>query len=374
MTQETYNRVNADEAIRAWDMDGDGHINALDMAVAQDKQLNLDTMSNGWSTRKMVCFVITISMVVVATMLLTTLLANELSKDSSPNADAELVDRNSNIIQTQNAESLGMPVEEMLSTLSEDELRDVETINLYSSFSKASYHFKIGGYKRVDNTRLELYTVSNEYPKVLVANGMVKLLKAGETDAEGELISVNESNTEGRRLLGIRKGSSNAHCGFRRKLRRFFRRWRFHRRNRNKKCFCHLHRVYRAGVTFPPGSNKANPDPVRYPPYKRKCTHEKFWEFHEAHGDILPENAGAGEDKLNDNGKNLVLPGFSTVGIQNMFFNAECVFNDPCTIAQQELCDRLGFNPCSPGSPACGEPLNPDPPFDPEGGDTALLF
>jgi hypothetical protein len=83
------------------------------------------------------------------------------------------------------------------------------------------------------------------YPKILISGGMVKLLKDGQTDGEGEIISVSESNEEGRRLLRIRKGSSNAHCGFRRKLRRFFRRWRFHKNDKHKKCFCHLNKVYR---------------------------------------------------------------------------------------------------------------------------------
>lgn len=375
-TQETYNRVNADEAIRAWDMDGDGHINALDMAVAQDKQLNLDTMSNGWSTRKMVCFVVTISMVVIATMLLTTLLANELSKESSPNADSELVDRNSNIVQTQNAESLGMPAEQLLASLNEDELRDLETINLLSSFSKAAYHFKVGGYKRIDN-RLELFTTSPAYPKILISGGMVKLLKDGQTDGEGEIISVSESNEEGRRLLRIRKGSSNAHCGFRRKLRRFFRRWRFHKNDKHKKCFCHLNKVYRVNKVYPTAGNPANEvcNLVKYPVYKRKCTHERFWEFHQGHGDILGENNGAQFSLLNDKGKALVNPTFPNVsGIQNMYFDAECEPADPCTIEQQDLCDRVGRQPCQPGSNTCGPEIEVVPPFDDEGSDSDLFF
>jgi hypothetical protein len=177
------------------------------------------------------------------------------------------------------------------------------------------------------------------------------------------------------------------------------------------KCFCNLNKVYKVNrvgssslaylsnfgffcllpnqiktltlhltlpyQVYPTDGNPVNGECnlVKYPVYKRKCTHEKFWAFHQAHGDILGENTGAAFILLNDKGKSLVNPTFpNVIGIQNMYFDAECEPADPCTIEQQDLCDRVGRQPCQPGSNVCGPEIEVVPPFDDEGSDSDLFF
>jgi hypothetical protein len=69
-------------------------------------------------------------------------------------------------------------------------------------------HFRVLCTLRTQISR-SINQITTAYPKVLISGGMVKLLKDGQTDGEGEIISVSESNEEGRRLLRIRKVSAN---------------------------------------------------------------------------------------------------------------------------------------------------------------------